>query len=134
MIDIENEVFTLIAKALRAKFNPIFITGEYLNAPPSFPCVSLIEMDNRTHFKTQSSESSENHVQVVYEVGVYTNKAQGKKQEAKAIIASVDTLFSDLGFNRVSLNPIPNPKDTGVYRLVARYRGVVSKDRVIFRR
>lgn len=46
MIDIENQIYTPIAKALRNKFSGIIVSGEYINAPPDFPYVSIVEQDN----------------------------------------------------------------------------------------
>ena len=51
MIDIENDVFSEVAKKVREKFSDIFVTGEYVKSPSSFPCVSLVEIDNAT-FRT----------------------------------------------------------------------------------
>ena len=46
----------------------------------------------------------------------------------------IDSEFARLGFMRIMYNPIPNELDATIYRLVARYRAVVSKDKVIYRR
>ena len=46
MINIEEEVFAIVATAVREQYPKIFMVGEYVKAPPSFPCVSLVEMDN----------------------------------------------------------------------------------------
>ena len=32
------------------------------------------------------------------------------------------------------MNPVPNEEDATVYRIVARYRAIVSKNKVIYRR
>lgn len=134
MIDIENEVFGIISEKLRAIFPGIYISGEYVKSPPSFPSVSLIEMDNEIYRSTRTNESIENHVQVMYEINVYSNKIKGKKTEAKSIMSVIDSEFARLGFMRIMYNPIPNELDATIYRLVARYRAVVSKDKVIYRR
>lgn len=134
MIDIENEVFTTVSKMVRSSYPKIYMTGEYVKSPPSFPCVSLIEVDNQVYQKTQDSGNIENHAQVLYEVNVYTNKSTGKKSECKAIIALINTTMADLGFTRTSLSSIPNESDATIYRMVARYRAVVSKDNIIYRR
>lgn len=134
MIDIENEVFGIISEKLRAKFPGIYISGEYVKSPPSFPSVSLIEMDNEIYRSTRTNESIENHVQVMYEINVYSNKVKGKKTEAKSIMSVIDSEFERLGFTRIMYTPIPNELDATIYRLVARYRAVVSKDKVIYRR
>lgn len=134
MIDIENEVFTIIAGKLRAEFPGIFVTGEFVKAPSSFPCVSLMEMSNSAYRRTMTNVCSENHVTVMYELNVYSNKTTGKKSECKRIAAVVDEAMQHLGFNRSFLNPIPNMEDATIYRISARYRAVVSKDKVIYRR
>lgn len=134
MIDIENEIFNIISEKLRAKYQGIYISGEYVKSPPSFPSVSLIEMDNEIYRSTRTNESVENHVQVMYEINVYSNKTKGKKTEAKSIITVIDSEFERLGFTRIMYTPIPNELDATIYRIVARYRAVVSKDKVIYRR
>lgn len=134
MIDVETEVFNIVSKEVRAKYPKIYMTGEYVKSPPSFPCASLIEVDNQIYRNTRDSGSLENHVQVLYEVNVYSNKTSGKKTECKAIIALIDFKMESLGFTRTLLNPVPNEEDATVYRMVARYRAIVSKNKVIYRR
>lgn len=134
MIDIESEVFNIVSKAARAKYPKIYMTGEYVKSPPSFPCVSLIETDNQIYRNTRDSGNIENHAQVLYEVNAYSNKTSGKKAECKAIIAFIDTQMEALGFTRTLMNPVPNEEDATVYRMVARYRAIVSKEKVIYRR
>lgn len=134
MIDIETSIFDTVAKAVRAEYPKIFITGEYVKVPPKFPCVSLMEMDNQSYQRTEDSGSSENHVSVMYEVDVYSNKSVGKKSECKAIAALIDEQMLALGFARTMLQPIPNLDDATIYRMVGRYSAIISKDKVIYRR
>lgn len=134
MIDIETSVFDTVAKAVRAEYPKIFMTGEYVKVPPKFPCVSLMEMDNQSYQRTEDSGSSENHVSVMYEVDVYSNKSVGKKSECKAIAALIDEQMLALGFARTMLQPIPNLDDATIYRMVGRYSAIISKDKVIYRR
>lgn len=134
MIDIETEVFNTVSAKVREKYPKIYMTGEYVKSPPSFPCVSLIETDNQIYRNTRTTECIENHAQLLYEVNVYSNKQSGKKAECKAIIALIDKRMETLGFTRTLLNPVPNEEDATVYRMVARYRAIVSKNKVIYRR
>ena len=134
MIDIETSIFDTVAKTVRAEYPKIFITGEYVKVPPKFPCVSLMEMDNQSYQRTEDSGSSENHVSVMYEVDVYSNKSVGKKSECKAIAALIDEQMLALGFARTMLQPIPNLDDATIYRMVGRYSAVISKNKVIYRR
>ena len=134
MINIEEEVFNDVATEVRAKFSDVYMVGEYVKSPPTFPCVSFIEQDNYIYTKTQTSLSDENHCQVMYEVNVYSNKTVGKKTECKHIMALIDNAMLKKGFTRTMMQPIPNIDDATIYRMVARYSGVVSKDKQIFRR
>ena len=134
MIDIENEVFDRVAKRVREQFPNIFMTGEYVMSPPSFPVASLVEMDNSALESTMDSGSNENHANVMYEVNVYSNKTSGKKTECKSILALIDTEMTAMGFVRSTLTPVPNEYDSTIYRMVGRYRAAVSTDHKIFRR
>ena len=134
MIDIENEVFNRVATRVREQFPDIFIVGEYVKSPSYFPAVSLMEMDNSVREDTVDSGSNENHVNVMYELNVYSNKTTGKKSECKAIVALIDQEMTAMGFVRSTLTPVPNEYDSTIYRMVGRYRAAVSSDHKIFRR
>lgn len=134
MIDIEPEVFSIVSANVREQYPKIFMTGEYVKSPSSFPCVSLIEVDNQIYRNTRTTDCIENHAQVVYEVNVYSNRTKGKKAECKEILGFVDKQLEALGFTRTLTTPVPNEVDATVYRMVARYRAIVSKESVIYRR
>ena len=134
MINIETELFSGVSSKVRDIYPNIYMTGEYVKSPSSFPAVSLVEMDNTVYTSTQTSSENENHVTVMYEVNVYSNKTKGKKSECKDIISLIDKEMTSLGFSRVMLQPIPNMDDATIYRMTARYRAVISKDKTIFRR
>jgi hypothetical protein len=134
MINVENEIFNIIAKAVRNAYPGVYVVGEYVKSPAKFPHVSIVEIDNTAYEKTQTSGSLENHADMTYEVNIYSNKTSGKKSECKAVASLIDNEFATLGFSRTMLQPIPNVDDATIYRMLGRYRGVVSKDKVIFRR
>ena len=134
MIDCENEIFNIVSTATRAEYPNIFMSGEYVKSPSSFPCVSLVEMDNSAYRNTQSSDTTENHAEVMYELNVYSNKSNGKKAECKEIAAFIDNQMSMLGFTRTMLNPIPNMDDATIYRMTGRYKAIISQNKTIFRR
>ena len=121
MIDIEHQLYTPIAKALRNKFSGIIVSGEYINAPPDFPYVSIVEQDNYTtqaHMDSGSVEFST----LMYEVNVYSNKSVGKKAACREIITFIDNLMYSKNFRRISLSPVPNMENATIYRIVARYK------------
>ena len=127
MIDLENDIFSAVASVLRAAFPNIYVVGEYVPTPPRFPAVSIVEADNRvvTRMRTRNIE---NAVAVMYEVNIYSNKASGKKSEAKAIAATLDEKFAEIGFTRTMKEQVPNLNDATIYRIVCRYEAIVDKD------
>ena len=134
MIDIESELFDKLAKAIRKSFPKAFVTGEYVKTPSAFPCVFIIESDNQVLESTRTTDSVENHAILTYEVNVFSNKTRAKKTEAKKILSIVDVEMGRLGFTRTLVSPIPNMEDATIYRIVARYRAVVSQNNTIYRR
>ncbi len=133
MIDIENAVFTEVATALREKFLEITVESVTTYSPSKFPLVCIEETDNYSYLSSQDTASNENHATVVYEVNAYSNKANSKKSECKAIIAAVDEVMNGLGFTRLTKNPI-NMDDATKYRIFTRYMAVVSANKTIYRR
>lgn len=134
MINVESEIFNIVAKAVRNAYPQAYVVGEYVKSPSKFPCVAIVEMDNTAYDRTQTSGSLENHADVTYEVNIYSNKTSGKKSECREIASLIDNEFATLGFSRTMLQPIPNADDATIYRMLGRYRGVVSKDKKVFRR
>lgn len=134
MIDAENEIFTLVASALRERFPGITVYNETVLSPSSFPCVCIEEADNYAYVNTISSSSNENHAVVVYEVNVYSNKGSGKKAECKSIFASVDDAMQKIGFVRTASNPILLEGEATILRMFGRYTAVLSGNKTIYRR
>ena len=134
MIDCENEIYNLIATKTKATFPNISMASEYVNNPARFPHSSVVEEDYSTYSRTSTSSSGENHADVMFEVNTYSNKQSGKKSECKDIAKFIHDMFISLGFECTYFRPIPNMDDNTIYRIVGRYRAVISKDRKVFRR
>ena len=129
MIDIESFLFSRIAGVLRASYEGIFVSGEYVDSPAKFPAVTIVESDNSVLQKMRTAAPNlENAVSLMYEVNIYTNTEGFKKSEAKDILETVDSEFSKLGFTRTMSNPISNLQDAKIFRIVVRYEGVADKD------
>ena len=124
MIDCENEVYTRIARVLRDKFPGINIAGEYVNAPSSFPHVSITQSDNSV--VSEQMTGSAEMAQVMFEINIYSNKADGRKTECKAIAKVIDDVMFRMNFKRMALTPIRNMEDATIYRIVARYRAMTD--------
>lgn len=131
MIDIENDVFDTVAKTLRAEYQGITVISDFIAAPAKFPVVTVVEADNRI-LNRMRTNNIENAVTVMYEINIYSNKAVGKKSEAKSIANSVDGIFNGLGFTRTFRQQIQNVNDATIYRIVCRYEAVIDKNLVIY--
>ena len=135
MINCETEVYSTVATAIRSQFSGVFVAGEAVAAPSSFPAVTLVEDDNSTYQRSLDSSGQENHAQVMYSCNVYSNKSAGKKSECKAILAVIDAEMFGMGFLRVGSSPMEVPNaNASIYRMVARYRGVISSDLRVYRK
>lgn len=122
MIDIENELFTPIAQALRKSFPGVYVTGESVSGIPSqLPCVSLYEMDNFSPASMIDSSGEEKFSDITYQVTAYSNKASGKKSDCKAMMALVDSMLFAQNFTRQSKTPEVALNEGKIYWQAARY-------------
>lgn len=126
MIDIESIVFDTVYKAVKSKFPKAEVKSVYVESAAEFPCVCVVEDDNRTFQKTLDGSLNEHHAELLYTVTVYSNKKNGKKEEARAIAKVIDEAMQDMKFTRIMLNQIPNI-DQRIYRIVGRYKAIVSE-------
>lgn len=131
MIQPENYIFDIVSKALKSDHNGIFVSGEYVNIPASFPAVTVIESDNRV-LERMRTTTIENAVSLMYECNIYTNRSGHKKQDANAILQTLNNAFEGIGFTRTFCNPIANLQDATIYRIVVRFQGVCDKDFMIY--
>lgn len=127
MIDLENDIYTAIATRLRTDYPGIYISPEYVPVPSNFPAVSVVEADNRV-VENMRTLQIENAAHVMYEVQIFSAKANGKKAEAKAIAETVDEFLTSIGFTRTMKNQVPNMNDATIYRIVCRYEAIIDKD------
>ena len=121
MIDIENQVYTLLRNALVSAYPDIFVTSEPTAVPAKPLAVSVVQMDNYTSWGMQDNSGRERFAVAMFQVDVYSNKQSGKKSQCKEVMGVIDSLLFEKNFSRMSLTPAPM-ENTGYYRLTARYR------------
>ena len=126
MIDVEPIVFDKIYHAVKEKFPEADIKNIYVESAAVFPCVCIVEDDNKTYQRTLDGYLFEHHAELLYTVTVYSNKKNGKKEEARAIVKVIDEAMQSIKFTRIMLNQIPNA-DQRIYRIVGRYKAIVSE-------
>lgn len=130
MIDVENEVYTLVASVLREQFPGISVYSKLNLSPASFPCVCFVEAENAVYRRAQDSAGLEHYASVMYEVNVMSSKSSGAKNECKAIFSVIDGVMAENGFIRTAKIPVDEEAPI-MYRLCGRYKGVVSENKEI---
>lgn len=126
MIDNENRIIQAVKTALETDYPDMPVYSITQLVPETFPCVSIEESDNYIYKKAMTNSSFENMDVVMYEVNVYSNKASGKKTEAKTIFKIIDETLLKLGFIREYTKPISLDSGTA-YRFVGRFKGFAEK-------
>ena len=133
MIDVQAELYTIGRNAVIAEYPDAEVSAATLLQPSKFPCVSIVEASNKVFRQTSDSARIENHAEIMIEVNVFAT-GDRKQQDCRAIMNVIDTKYGNIGLERIMMYPIDNFNDTTVYRMVARYRGVISVNKEIYRR
>ena len=110
MIDKENEVYTRVRERVLEAFPNVNMDSSYQPTPSGFPHVTLYQSDAYTPNDLLD----------------YSNLTSGKKQECKKIMSIIDTVMQEMNMRRTILTPVPNLNDASIYRLTARYEGLVD--------
>jgi hypothetical protein len=76
--------------------------------------------------QTRDLSGVEHYAKVMYEINVYSNKANGKKSQTKEISNMIDGMMTDLLFTRTFRGQTPNI-DRTIYRITLRYEAVVRE-------
>ena len=85
MIDVEDQVYTRVAGAVRKVYPKCKCQSMTVLAPNQFPFLCLEEADNYSYRSTRTNASTEEHVQVMYECNVFSNAPTTGKSECKKI-------------------------------------------------
>lgn len=120
-------MFSPIATVLRNTYDGIAVSSEYTDTPARFPAVTILETSNIV-LRRMATTKIENAATLLFEVNVFANKTGVAKLEAREIMETVDAEFASLGFTRTMMSPTPNLMDSTIYRITARYEGVVMPE------
>lgn len=131
MIDFEPEIYTRVSDAAKARFPKLSVSSENVRSPTSFPYMTVCELSNTTYPRTLDSAGVEHHANVMYQVDVY-DTSSSRKSTCKAVLNTVDAAFQGVGFVRVMSQPI-ELQNSAIYRITARYSGVISTDGTIYK-
>lgn len=134
MLDYCNEIFTAVAKAVRAAHEGVTVTGEYTRRPSTFPAVTLEEIENVTVGYLEDSSHTENFAGVTYRLQVFSNDQKAKKMGIRTIFSTADWVLRSMGFRRVTYTTTPEIYDSTIYSITATYTAVLSADGYAYKR
>ncbi len=134
MIDVQNEIFTAVASAVRLEHAGVTISGEYTRSPSKFPLVTLDEVENVSVPSLIDSSDEEKFAGLGYRLQVFSNQTSGKKAEARALFATADAVLLSLGFRRTTYTTIPEIYSSTIYSITATYEATVGRDGFIYKR
>ena len=134
MIDVLNEVFTAVAVPVRETHPGVMVTGEYTRQPSHFPALTVDETQNVSVESLEDSSKEERFSGLTYRLQAFSNKASGKKAEARAIFATADQLMRGMGFRRITYTTTPEIYDSTIYSITATYEAVVDTDGTTYTR
>lgn len=121
MIDKENEVYTLVKKAIIAEFPNANVSSVYAPTVAEFPHISIVQTDSTENTDFRDSSNEEKIVNLNYQIDIYSNDEAKGKTECKKILKIVDDTLRRKNFRRTVLTPVPNQNDASIYRLTAQY-------------
>ena len=130
MIDIEADVFNRVYESVAPLVPQGCFKSVYVPKPPKFPFATLMEMDNFTDKANRSSALDEEYAVVTYEANVYATD----KFDCRDVMNALDTEMLRLGFQRLSMQFIPNLADNTIFRYTSRYQATTDRNKVIYRK
>jgi len=132
MIDAESAIYQKLSAAMKADNPDLTCINEPVASTESFPCLSIVEADNASYEGSMADIQAERHAVLTYEIAALANGGAGAKDQCKALMARADDEMRQMGFTRLSCT---QQKDqSGSYRMIARFRGVIGEDYTIYRR
>lgn len=130
MIDLRNEIFTLLYNTVIAQYPSCEIKGEYMEQPAKFPCVTMDEISN---IPSNVDSGTQDFSDVTYRVQIFSN-AKNKQAQARAIFKLIDDLFYSYNIIGQNSTSIPTVYNSAVYEIQATYKATINSNGVIFRR
>ena len=130
MIDKSNEIFTLVAKELREKFEGITVMGESIDVPSNFPTATIDEISNLPI--EEDSRPINQYAHVRYRVQVFSNSTS-KRSEARRIYATIDNVLQNINLKCKSMSTTPEIYNSKIYQITSTYEAIIKEDGTIYR-
>lgn len=133
MIDVENEIYTRLKKAINKEDSSIYVSSIYELIPKTFPACMIEQTDSYVLKEHLDSSGEENTNYLTYTISICA-KGDTRKSQVKKILSIVDGEAFKLGLTRTFSQPITLQDNTNIYEIVSRYNCIISKNKTIYRR
>lgn len=127
MSEFAPHIFDRVAGAILAEYPNAFVAPRVFAAPLSFPAVSIIETNDILVLSEEDGSKEEQMSQLSFMANVYADSGASAKEECERIMVLIDAAFRSFNIMRTMLASIPNAADPSIFRMVARFVGVVGK-------
>ena len=129
MNDFEVQVFNRVHPSVAPLCAPNMFVSKQIISATAFPAASLVEIDNYTNRRKQTSTPVENVSRIVYQFEAHAMS----KSECRAVFAAADEAMIAMNFSRISGQYIDNPNNPDISRYVARYEAEVDREGNLYR-
>lgn len=132
-MDVESYVFDTVSKAAKKKFSTLKTASWNSATEPEFPFAMIQQTDDYDVQSTLNSTHANEARRVTFEVNVYSDKANGRKAEAKSISAYIAQVFKSLGFvETAGGSPIDltDEQNRHLARYMSRFEASVQNDEI----
>ena len=129
MLDFTNSILTKIKTAVLAIYPTAVIEKQYQSTAPSFPYVTVIDVDDPeiSHDLSYTGRQS----QPSWQIDIYMNGSTGEIVAKKIRDAIIPIMENELHMRRITAKPVTNAADTTIYRYMLRYDCTVDEDRQV---
>ena len=122
----ETIIFNKVAERLLLEYDNIFVSSEYVAAPPSFPAVSIEISDSYPERSGITLGFDDEQERFMITVNAYSDLAEGKTDQVKSIMKTVTAEMKQMYFTKTTQAPVPNAQDRSIYRETARYTRIIG--------
>ena len=134
MFDLQRQIFTTVANAVLASYPTCRILNSFVYVPDAFPCVSIVLSDDGTNYNMRDSSRTDNFRDITITGDAFSNKTDGKKTEAEAIMQIIIDTLLPLNFTMVSCKPNSNINNATNYKITATFVATADGNGTIYRR
>lgn len=129
-MDIENEIITSVIEVFKKNknYSSIPIISDSDKVPTQFPCIYFYQADTQDVKDKHTASREEKAAIVIFEAYIYSNATNSAKAECKKIMAILNGLMREEGFDKTTETPLTPKANTVKAIRFARYKAEASSE------